>query len=164
MQVSEDGEDIAVTIIGDAESEAAQELATLLSDAGIENVDIQPATLKWAEFSFDKLEEFKKAKGTVVFLRADWCATCVFIEREAYADTELLKVIKKLDIPLMIVDMTDPDVADNEGMQLAEQLGIKVVPTLLFYSPNHLEQPQVFTDVIKSNEIIRLLKEHFPSK
>ena len=155
---------LTVTIVTKSNAENYADLRSLLQKAGVDNTEIRTAPIDWIDFSFSKLESKQKTTGTIVMLRADWCATCEHLETKSFAENELLRLIHESGVPFMKADITDSYDADSQSVQLANQVGANHVPAFVVYPPESSEKPLVIRDAFDSAAISKLLKEHFPSK
>lgn len=84
-------------------------------------------------------DALKQHKGKVVMLDfyADWCISCLEMEKYAFADPAVLNALK--DVATIQTDVTDNDKQDRQFMSA---LGIYGPPAILFYDKNGVEIPK----------------------
>ena len=122
-------------------------------------IDICLPTLSRNNFSAEKLKQFRAKNGTVVFLRADWCPNCDYIEKKWLRKQSLLKFIYESNIPILFADCTGAFDGNGPVGVYTKGMGLSTVPAFVIYPPENAE-PIVLTDVTSGEQIEQELKRH----
>lgn len=96
--------------------------------------------LKWMEVSSPAQlqERLDMGRPTVVHFTAAWCAVCHELEEKTYTDPAVTAACR--GIQFLRVDLT----GENEEKKLIrEQLGVRGLPTILFFDASGREQPRL---------------------
>lgn len=153
---------ISVQITAKSSLRCFKELEGLLKKKeGVTDVVVRPAPLEWEAFSFAKVEKALEKKGAVVFLRADWCATCELMENEVFKDPKLHDLVNELKLPFFKADYSGPLDGEDAGSKLASQVGTNQVPAFILFFPEESKEPKVVHEATSAKAIIRMLKESF---
>jgi thiol:disulfide interchange protein DsbD len=96
--------------------------------------------LRWTEVSsLPQLQERLQAgRPTVVHFTAEWCAVCHELEEKTYSDPAVTAVCQ--GIQFLQVDLTGEN---EEKKRLREELGVRGLPTILFFDASGRERPQL---------------------
>ncbi|MBS1984496.1 MAG: thioredoxin family protein [Bdellovibrionales bacterium] len=92
------------------------------------------------KFKIATLETWTKSKWTVMDFRADWCAACVELERETFADKRIAPLFTSGEWEMVRVDMTQPD---DKLQALAQSWGVVSLPSVLFFAPGGKPCPEL---------------------
>ncbi|WP_303718518.1 thioredoxin family protein [Brevundimonas naejangsanensis] len=71
-----------------------------------------------------------RSRPAMIYFTADWCVICRQMDREVFADGQVVAALQNAD--LIKVDVTDNT---PETRQLMETYGVVGPPTLIFLSP-----------------------------
>jgi thiol:disulfide interchange protein DsbD len=90
----------------------------------------QRAGLEWTEISgpAELQEHLHAGRPTVVHFTAAWCAVCHELEEKTYTDPDVMAVCR--GVQFLKVDLTGED---QGRRKLREELGVRGLPTILFF-------------------------------
>ncbi len=101
--------------------EAESETPVFTRIANVEQLDLQLAAAQ------------KAGKGVIIDYYADWCVSCIKMEKKTFADSGVRKVLDEQFIALQ-VDVTDP--GNLEAKALKTRYGVFGPPAILFFDEN----------------------------
>ena len=83
-------------------------------------------------FPISTLENWDKTKWSVLDFRADWCAACIELEHETFANSKISSLFDKGEWEMVRVDMTN---TNESNTRTAQSFGVVSLPTVLISAP-----------------------------
>jgi thiol:disulfide interchange protein len=106
----------------------------------------------WLPYHTEVLNEYED-KSKIVYVTADWCLTCVLLERSVLLDERVLKSLLEQDIVAIRADWTQTDPEISAFMEKYEE---SILP-LLVYLPKGKTETHVLSKTIGVEDILHAL-------
>ncbi len=102
---------------------------------------VAPATINWVSFDEGLKRAEAEKKNMLVDLTASWCGWCKKMEKEAFADTSVIRNINANYIPIKVWGDSEK-ILDIKGYKISEkdlattQFGVQGFPTFFVLCPD----------------------------
>lgn len=156
-------ENISVRIQTNKSVDSLRQLVKSLEDKGVDVAGVFPLPIAWMDFSFKRLESVRLDQGAIVFIRADWCTSCEYMDKKTFIDSNLRRQISDSGIPFLMADITQRTHGEDAKL-LASRFAKNSVPTFLFFPKNSSDEPIVAHDLIEPAQISEFIQNNKANK
>jgi thioredoxin:protein disulfide reductase len=107
----------------------------------------------WIPYSAYALQEYKE-RPKLIYVTADWCLTCVQLERDILLDSSIQQYLTKDDFVALRADWTQHN---PEVSSLMEQYDTRILPFLVVKKQGKADV--VLSHTVRKKELERLLAD-----
>jgi thiol:disulfide interchange protein DsbD len=94
-------------------------------------------------------------KPVFIDIYADWCTTCIKMEKETLNSKEIIDFVNRDFIPLKI-DITD---IDNNKQEILKQYKLQTAPAYIFYNSDGEMEKKYYIGFLSEEEFLNILKK-----
>jgi thioredoxin-related protein len=94
------------------------------------------STVKWESFNSGLSKALKQKKYVIIDFYADWCYWCKVMEKETFANQEVVKVLNRDFVAVKVYTEKDEEITymgvKTTSSRFASMLGVTGLPTVVF--------------------------------
>lgn len=94
-------------------------------------------------------------KPVFIDIYADWCTTCIKMEKETLNSKEIIDFVNRDFIPLK-VDITD---INNDKQEILKQYKLQTAPAYIFYNSDGKMEKKYYIGFLSEKEFLNILKK-----